>query len=58
MKEKKASLQIFKEIERNLGAKNSDVVLEKLVVKISLNDMTTEEKIREASKPLYLKRYE
>ena len=58
MSGKKTSTQVFEEIEQNLRAKENRVELEKLTVKISIKDLTQEEKIQEASKPLYLKRYE
>lgn len=58
MKEKKTNSQLLEEIKRNITAKENNIALEKLQVKISLQDITLEERIQEASKPLYLKRYE
>ncbi|MFQ6068587.1 MAG: hypothetical protein ACE5KD_03490 [Candidatus Bathyarchaeia archaeon] len=58
MNVKKTAPQVFEEIEQNLVAEKEFIDLERITVKISLNDMTREEKIKEASKPLYLKRYE
>ena len=50
---------LFEEITRSLEAEkgygNSD---EQITVKISLKETTREERMQEASKPLYLKRYE
>lgn len=58
MRGKKTGLQVFKEIEQKLEAEKSCKDLEKLTVKISLKDTTHEWRMQEASKPLYLKRYE
>jgi len=52
------SSQVFKKIEESLEAEGSYADSEESTVKISLKDMTQEEKIQEAGKPLYLKRYE
>ena len=57
MRAKKVSSQMFSDIESKLEI-DSHTFLEKLAVKISLKDMTQAERIQEASKPLYLKRYE
>ncbi len=50
---------MFEEITRNIdteeGYGDSD---EQMTVKISLKETTREERMQEASKPLYLKRYE
>lgn len=58
MKGKKASVQVFEEIKQCLEAERTEAKLEKAVIKISLRDMTQRERMQEASKPLYLKRYE
>ncbi len=58
MRGKKTSSQVFAEIDKDLKGEESPPDLEKLAIKISLKDMTLEERIQEASKPLYLKRYE
>lgn len=58
MRGKKTGLQVFKEIEQKLQAEKSCTDFEKLTVKISLKDTTQEWRMQEASKPLYLKRYE
>ncbi len=50
--------QVFEKIEQNLEVEKDHVDLEKLPFKIRFKDITQEEKIQEASKPLYLKRYE
>lgn len=54
---KKVSSQVFSDIESKLEIE-SHTCLDKLAVKISLKDMTQAERMQEASKPLYLKRYE
>ncbi len=46
------------EIEQKLETKNGLIDLEKLTARISLKDRIQEMKMQEASKPLYLKRYE
>ena len=48
----------LKEIKKNPKAEKEHVDWEKLEAKMSFKVMTREEKIQEASKPLYLKRYE
>jgi hypothetical protein len=48
----------LKEIKKNPKAEKERVDWEKLEAKMSFKVMTREEKIQEASKPLYLKRYE
>jgi len=53
---KKSSSQLLEGIRNSFEAEKNSV-LEKLV-KISLRDISQEERIQEASKPLYLKRYE
>lgn len=58
LREKKTSLQLFEEIKQETVVEKDHIALEKLPVKISLKNITLEEKIQEASKPLYLKRYE
>jgi len=58
LREKKTNSQLLEEIKRNTTAEENNVALEKLQVKISLQDITLEERIQEASKPLYLRRYE
>jgi hypothetical protein len=55
---KKTSSQVFKEIEPIIEAEKSHKDLDKLTINISLKHMTLEQKIQEAAKPLYLKRYE
>ncbi|MGB9134335.1 MAG: hypothetical protein WCC63_01940 [Candidatus Bathyarchaeia archaeon] len=57
MRRKKTSPQLFEDIENCLEAEKNTADLEKLV-KISLRDSSQEERIQEASKPLYLRRYE
>lgn len=46
------------ENERSLRVEEEHMVPMELVVKVSLKDITREEKIREAGKLLYLRRYE
>lgn len=58
MRGKKTSSQVFEGIEPIVEAEKSHGDMDKLTIKISLKDMTLEQKIQEASKPLYLKRYE
>jgi len=55
---KKRGQLALKEIEENLKAEKEHVDWEKLEAKMSFKVMTREEKIQEASKPLYLRRYE
>jgi len=55
---KQTNSLIFKEIELTPKDEEGHVDLEKLEVKMNFKVMTREEKIQEASKPLYLKRYE
>lgn len=55
---KKTSSQVFEEIEQVLKVEENHISLEKLSAKISLQDITREERMQEASKPLFLKRYE
>ena len=57
MKARKVCSQVFEEIKTDIETEKS-VALEKIAVKISLKDVNPEERIQEASKPLYLKRYE
>jgi len=47
---------MIEKIEQN--PEENIVDLEKLAVKFSIRDITHQEKMQEASKPLYLKRYE
>ncbi|UCB59901.1 MAG: hypothetical protein JSW72_07225 [Candidatus Bathyarchaeota archaeon] len=58
MREKKRGPQMLDEIEQKLETKNGLIDLEKLTDRISLKDRIQEMKMQEASKPLYLKRYE
>ncbi len=58
MKKKKVKSQVLEEIEQHLETEKVVMGLEKLPVRISLRDMTLEERMQEASKPLYLKRSE
>lgn len=58
MSGKKTSSQVLEEIKQNIKAGNGHIDLEQLTVKISLRDMTQEERMQEASRPLYLRRYE
>jgi hypothetical protein len=58
MKGKKANSQALEEIEAKLETKKHYLDIEHLSTKISIRDITFEEKIQEACKPLYLKRYE
>jgi len=55
---KQTNSLVFKEIELTPKAEEGHVDLKKLEVKMNFKVMTREEKIQEASKPLYLKRYE
>ncbi len=58
MSRKKANLRTFEEIVQNVKVDELVWDSEKLPLKIRLQSMTQEERVREASKPLYLKRYE
>jgi hypothetical protein len=55
---KKASNLAYKEIEKSFTADKRHFDSEMLDAEIDLKVLTPEEKIQEASKPLYLKRYE
>lgn len=55
---KEACKLAFKEIEKNFTAEKGHKDSEKLDAKMSFKVLTLEEKIQEASKPLYLRRYE
>ena len=58
---KKTYPHFFEEIERYLAqvrAEVGDLTVQKQAVDISGGDLTREEKMLEASKPLYLRRYE
>jgi len=52
------SVQLIEKIEQNLKTEKNYIDVQEQIVKISLKDLTQEEKMREAIKPLYLKRYE
>jgi hypothetical protein len=55
---KKASNLAFKEIEKSFTAEKRHFDSEMLDAKMHLKVLTLEEKMHEASKPLYLRRYE
>lgn len=57
MRTRKVCSQVFEEIKTDIETERSKA-LENIAVKISLKDINPEERIQEASKPLYLKRYE
>ncbi|MCW3985352.1 MAG: hypothetical protein NWE91_02945 [Candidatus Bathyarchaeota archaeon] len=52
------SVQLIEKNEQNFKTERNYVDAQEHTVKISLKDMTQEEKIQEAIKPLYLNRYE
>lgn len=58
MSGKKAGLRVLEDIPQTFKVDDLNWTSEKLARKISIRLMTQEEKMREASKPLYLKRYE
>lgn len=58
MSKKKTDPLVLEAIKKGLTAEKGLLDLEELTVKINLRDITREEKIQEASRPLYLKRYE
>lgn len=58
MHKKKACSPGFKEIESKFPAKQEHFELEMLDTKTKLKVLTLEEKILEAGRPLYLRRYE
>jgi hypothetical protein len=55
---KKAGLRVLEDIPQTFKVDDLNWTSEKLARKISIRLMTQEEKMREPSKPLYLKRYE
>lgn len=57
MKTRKICSQVTEEIKTDAEAKSS-VALDKMVVEMNLKDVKYEDRIQDASKPLYLKRYE
>jgi hypothetical protein len=59
MSRKQTNASVLEAIKEDVPPDHGSTVdLEKLAIKLSLRSMTLEEKIRAASKPLYLKRYE
>ena len=58
MSGKTMSVQLIEKIKKEIKTERNYVDVQEQTVKISLKDMTQEEKIQEAIKPLYLKRYE
>ncbi|MCW4051591.1 MAG: hypothetical protein NWE78_00090 [Candidatus Bathyarchaeota archaeon] len=58
MSGKKASLRVLDQIPQTFKVDDLNWDSAKLACKIGTRLMTREEKMREASKPLYLKRYE
>lgn len=58
MSGKKVGLRVLEEIPQTFKIDDVNWDSEKLARKINIKLMTQEEKIREASKPLYLRRYE
>ena len=58
MHEKKACKLALEEIEKRFTTEKGHVDSEKLDAKMSLKVFTHEERIQEAGKPLYLRRYE
>jgi hypothetical protein len=58
LRRRKTSQLAFKEIEKDLKAEKEHADWEKLEAKMIYKVMTQKEKIQEASKPLYLTRYE
>ncbi len=57
MRGKKTSPQLSERIESIIETEEP-VDLDRLTIKISLKDITLQERVHEASKPLYLRRYE
>ncbi len=57
MRGKKTSPQLSERIE-SIVETEEPVGLDRLTIKISLKDITLQERVHEASKPLYLRRYE
>ena len=57
LKRKKHSPQLLEEAEHRFEVESLTADLEQLV-KISLRDSSPEERVLQASKPLYLRRYE
>jgi hypothetical protein len=54
---RKKTPELLEDAENCLEAEKHDADLEKLV-KISLRESSQEERVQEASRPLYLRRYE
>jgi len=52
------SVQLIEKIKQEIETERNYMDAQEHTVKISLKDMTQEEKIQEAIKPLYLNRYE
>ena len=57
VRRKRPSSQLFEDVENCFEVKKNSSDLERLI-KISLRDSSQEERVQEASKPLYLRRYE
>ena len=57
LRRRKPSSQLFEDVENDFEVEKNSPDLERLI-KISLRDSSQEERIQEASKPLYLRRYE
>jgi hypothetical protein len=57
VRRKKPSSRLFEDVENCFEVEKTSSDLERLI-KISLKDSSQEERVLEASKPLYLKRYE
>lgn len=57
VRRKKSSSQLFEDVENCFEVEKTSPDLERLI-KISLKDISQEERVLEASKPLYLRRYE
>jgi len=57
VRQKKSSPPLFEDVENCFEVEKTSPDLERLI-KISLKDRSQEERVLEASKPLYLRRYE
>ena len=57
VRRKKSSSRLFEDVENCFEVEKTSSDLERLI-KISLKDSSQEERVLEASKPLYLRRYE
>ncbi|UCH31862.1 MAG: hypothetical protein JSV05_00185 [Candidatus Bathyarchaeota archaeon] len=58
MRGKKTGSQVLEEIDAKPHSEERYLNVQRFSAKIDIRDITPEQKMQEASKPLYLKRYE